>query len=729
VSGGRTTDLLQRCIDEIASMREGWEFEAKRALGRDGRGKVPKDFWPSYSALANTSGGVILLGGAERADGLLDLVGFPNIEEVEQDLWSTLGNPQKVSVDLLSRHDVRRFEVAQGRWVLVIRVPKASRNDLPVYINGNMSTGTYIRRNSGDHRAGAALLRRLIADSLADNDATLVTTIGLDALHPETVEKYRDTLRAKRPDHPFLSSSQPTFLQQIGAAGTRGADEPIRPTRAGLWMFGIERALLSQNPAWYLSFKRLPAYDTDERRWTDRVHPDGTWPPNLFEFYLRAQPKLVQDVPVPFALDRDLFRIDETRVHAALREALVNCLVHADHGGNTGIRVEAGPQGFSFRNPGLLLISEDRLWEGGYSVPRNPTLHKLFALIQLGEREGSGGRVMWQAWSRQRWGEPQIRQDSELWETRLTLSRESLLSERALAALKHRFGERYVTLPRLERELLAIVEVEREVDHARLIEATGGHSRDVTLAIQRLRKGDLLQSAGRGKSMTYLPAESSTDSSPSSMDNLPSSTDSSPSSTDSSPSSTDNSSSSMDSLPSSTDNPPSSTDKNRESYEKAIPSMDRAGESHVRNQSSTDSGQGSQDSGQSSTDSANTPAPGSGVATRTAADATPAPESPQASTPTASPLTDAMIDALRRSPLISKVASVRRSATSEVEDAVVHLCSVRPMTVEDLATILNRTKGTLRDAYLPRLIRDGRLIPTSDTPTDPRRAYRTAETP
>jgi ATP-dependent DNA helicase RecG len=43
-------------LDEVEALREGWDFEAKRATGKDGGGKLPEDFWPTYSAMANTRG-------------------------------------------------------------------------------------------------------------------------------------------------------------------------------------------------------------------------------------------------------------------------------------------------------------------------------------------------------------------------------------------------------------------------------------------------------------------------------------------------------------------------------------------------------------------------------------------------------------------------------------------------------------------------------------------------
>ncbi|MFE8031787.1 hypothetical protein [Thiohalocapsa marina] len=110
----------------------------------------------------------------------------------------------------------------------------------------------------------------------------------------------------------------------------------------------------------------LPQYQVDYReklsddsavRWTDRLTPDGTWAGNLYQFYLRVIQRLSADLKPPFQLDRDLFRKGETVVHEAIREALVNALIHADYQGRGGVVVEKYRDRLEFSNPGSLLVS------------------------------------------------------------------------------------------------------------------------------------------------------------------------------------------------------------------------------------------------------------------------------------------------------------------------------------------------------------------------------------
>ena len=63
-------------IEEILARREDTDFEVKAAQGRDGDGELPRSVWESYSAMANTEGGIILLGAREDESRDLTLLGL-----------------------------------------------------------------------------------------------------------------------------------------------------------------------------------------------------------------------------------------------------------------------------------------------------------------------------------------------------------------------------------------------------------------------------------------------------------------------------------------------------------------------------------------------------------------------------------------------------------------------------------------------------------------------------
>lgn len=165
-------------------------------------------------------------------------------------------------------------------------------------------------------------------------------------------------------------------------------------------MFGRERSILDALPHYQLDYQERLSKDP-ETRWTYRLTLDGKWEPNLFNFYYRVYSRLVNDINVPFQLDRDAVRRGETHVHEALREALVNSLVHADHVSTRPLVVTKVTNSILFSNPGRLRISLQQLYDGGISDPRNPNLQKMFQMLGLGEKAGSGFGKILRAWTEQ----------------------------------------------------------------------------------------------------------------------------------------------------------------------------------------------------------------------------------------------------------------------------------------------------------------------------------------
>lgn len=82
--------------------------------------------------------------------------------------------------------------------------------------------------------------------------------------------------------------------------------------------------------------------------------------------------------------------MDDTPVHKAVREALVNTLVNADYYGRQGLVVQKYPDKFVFANPGSFRIPLKDALDGGTSDPRNATILKMFSMLDIGERAGSG---------------------------------------------------------------------------------------------------------------------------------------------------------------------------------------------------------------------------------------------------------------------------------------------------------------------------------------------------
>lgn len=481
---------------------EGNDTEFKSA-----RGGLPGSFWETYSAMANTQGGTIVLGVAER-DGQFVREGVPDAAQLRTVLWNQLNDRQKISRNLLVDADVRTMS-AEDRQYVVVRVPPAARRERPVYIGANPLTGTYRRAEEGDYRCSEEEVRRMLADQAdVPADARIIEHFGQEDFDAETIKQYRNRFASRDPDHPWLSEGDTGLLGKLGAlrrdraAGIEGA------TAAGMLMFGTFAALREAIPAYHVDYRERLSSDPAVR-WTDRLVPDGTWESNLFQFFQRVVQRISADLKIPFQLDRALYRKDDTIVHEALREAVVNALIHADYRGQGGIVIERYADRIELSNPGSLLVSREQLLRGSVSECRNKGLQLMFQMIGGGEKAGSGMDKIRSGWRSQHWRSPKIEETMQPDRVRLVLPMVSLIPPDVETELRERFGERFTELDATGVQAVVTARVEGTVTNGRMQEITGGHPKDITGVLQGLvRDGFLEQQNQRRRASYRLPSDS-----------------------------------------------------------------------------------------------------------------------------------------------------------------------------------------------------------------------------
>lgn len=331
-------------IFQFDSYREDNRREVKKA-----KGGLPASLWETYSAFANCYGGVIILGVKENKDGSWYMTGLDNAAKLRKDFWDTINNKNKVSTNLLTDNDVEIFEESNG-IIMVIHVPKAKREQKPIYINGDMFSGTFRRNWEGDYHCGRSEVLAMLRDQPEETaDMKILQDMPLDVLNSETVRAYRNRHMAYRTEHVWERLSDEEYLERIGAAKLSVRDHTLHPTAAGLLMFGEEYKILYEFSEYFLDYREVldPTI-----RWTDRLQSSsGDWTGNLFDFFFRVYGKLVKDLKIPFKLD-GITRVDDTPVHKALM--------------------------------------------------------KMFNLIGIGERAGSGVPDIYSVWKQQGWKRPEV---------------------------------------------------------------------------------------------------------------------------------------------------------------------------------------------------------------------------------------------------------------------------------------------------------------------------------
>lgn len=486
---------------DLQSLSESFELEFKLAQGADGKGKLPDDFWRTYSAMANSRGGCIVLGVKEKKGNFI-IEGICDIAVVKKQLFDIANNKKKVNVNLLTESLVEIFEI-NNKKIIIVNIPAAKREQKPVYLNNQPMSETYFRRHEGDCHCSEEQIKRMLVEQVEESrDDRILVGFDFNDIDQSSLRAYRNLFAIAKPQHPWLEQELFDLFRSIGGwrRDRQSGEEGI--TLAGILMFGTWNAIQDAVPNYFVDYRERDEALSDIR-WIDRIYPDGSWSGNIFDFYRRTYRKLTTDLKVPFEL-QDGIRLGETKVHESLREALVNTLVHADYTERSSILVVRRPDLFGFRNPGLMRVPPEIAVKGGETDCRNRRMHQMFLMIGVGERAGSGVPKIMSGWKWANWRTPKLYEKMEPSEqTLLELSTVSLISQEVTEQLVGLFGQSFHHLDDLERMIIVTAATEGWINHERACQLTTRHSRDVTLAFPKLVDKGFLVSSGEKREKSY----------------------------------------------------------------------------------------------------------------------------------------------------------------------------------------------------------------------------------
>jgi len=382
----------QELLENLNLLDENERIEAKRAQ------EAGKSLLETVCAFANEphlGGGWLLLGVTPDEQAL-----FPGyaVEGVPQ--------PDKLSADLASqcatvfnmplRVDIRT-ETLAGEPVVVVFVPEAAPQDKPIFFKATgLPKGAFRRIGSTDQRCTEDDLEMLYQSRQRESfDAGLVFGAEPEDLDDNAIADYRQARAEANPDAEELRWTDAELLQALSAV-RRDAAGAWRPTVAGLLLFGKSVALRRCFPMTRVDYIRVPG-----REWVP--HPDRRFDTvelraPLFTLLRRTQAAVLDDLPKGFGLEEgQLQRSDRPVIPLrALREALVNALMHRSYRVQAPVQVIRYANRLEIRNPGFSLKSPDHLGEPG-SMPRNPHIAAVLHETRFAETKGSGIRAMREA--------------------------------------------------------------------------------------------------------------------------------------------------------------------------------------------------------------------------------------------------------------------------------------------------------------------------------------------
>lgn len=476
-------------LNKVLKMKEGSNIEFKKA-----KNQVPKSFWETYSAFANTDGGIVIFGIDEKSK---EVTGVTDAYKLRDDLFNNLNNPNKVSKNIISNKDVK-IVVEKELQLLIITIPEAPYNSKPIYLNGDPRE-SYERLGEGDRKLSIEKYKALIVGAKEETDNELLKNYNLDDLDTETLKIYRKELYEKSSNEKYKDIDFREMLIELGALrkDRQGTNEYLLTT-GGLLFFGKYTAITDRFPGFQLDyFEKESSLDTD---WIDRVSTgDMAYPDlNVYKFFRIVLAKLNLTIKDTFILKDEIkTRLPyKSDLFTSIREALVNALMHSYYDSDKPIKVTAYPDYYEFINPGKMRVTVEEFIHGGTSDIRNHTMSSIMRRIGISEKAGSGGPRIFDVAAKYKLKLPEVIRDQ--YSTSLRIWKVDL----------EKIIEKY---PSPQKEILLYLIKHQSISRGEAEEKLLIENYQFRVAVNDLLEEGMLDIIGRGRSTRYMLKTSSSE--------------------------------------------------------------------------------------------------------------------------------------------------------------------------------------------------------------------------
>ncbi len=447
---------------------------------------VPKDALSTVSAFANTAGGHLVFG-VKQANGTFTVTGVTDADKIQNDFLGQVRDTNKLSIRLPINGTAH--QLPEG-IVLAFYIPEASRQEKPVYIDGNPKKA-HIRRGGRDDTCTGDELLRFIRDASGTRfDAEPLDVDTSRCFDEATVRWYRTRFTASNPSRD-TAVDDTAFLRNWGFLVEQGGI--LRPTRAAILVLGSGEYVRQVLPRMAVDVQlyRNASADYDSAvRWADRLTVEDNlikaWQA-IVEFYFRHSER-------PFAVDAStLRRDDDPPDYISFRESAINLLIHQDFGDTTRVPViRFFRDQTEFFNPGDAFATREQLLDPGDKDVRNPSIVNAFRRIGLSDQGGTGVRAIFDGWRRLGYLPPEIENHKAEKSFRLRLRKEKLMTEAQLLAQANLGAH----LSAQEADVFAYLTRKGQIDLTDVKALTGLSGSDARQLVQRLTVQALLVAQG-----------------------------------------------------------------------------------------------------------------------------------------------------------------------------------------------------------------------------------------
>ena len=379
--------MTEQDLMRILNQHEWKDVEFKEA--KDG---VPKSAYESVSAFANTEGGHLVFG-INKDGAKFEVVGVKNVDKVQNDFITTIRQKEKVSC----RIDIKEsLETVLDKNILIFYIPEATRQNKPVYLNGDIKR-SFLRKGACNVKCSDEELMRLISD--ASKDRYDCETLDFDinnCFSSKDILWYRQQYEGKIGNRSYSNLSDEDFLFQMGFI--KETQSGKRPTVASILLFGSDGHVRNILARPIIDCQRFLGKSDSfgEGRWHDRVVCDY----NLVQSWDSVMQWYYRFAEIPFQVDpKTLQRKDQPVDFVAFRESIVNVFIHQNYADQTRKPVIRHYADLTkFWNPGDAFATVEELLEPGEKEVRNPLIVTAFRRIGFSENAGWGLSDVFKNW-------------------------------------------------------------------------------------------------------------------------------------------------------------------------------------------------------------------------------------------------------------------------------------------------------------------------------------------
>jgi ATP-dependent DNA helicase RecG len=463
----------QQLIEKLEDIE--WEdFEVKEA-----KSEIPKSSWESVSAFSNTAGGWLVFG-VKKIGKEYEIVGVKNSEKISQDFLGVLrGN--KFNKKLTAK--CKKYLIDEKN-VLAFYIEAKHPREKPIYYDNLKNT--FIRAGGSDQRATQEEIDNFYRTSSFEEKDKELTELKFEDLDKETINQYRNFFIQVNPTHRYNTLKDKEFLEKLGVI------KDNKVTFGGLLIFGKEddlNDLISNYRIEYLEIAGT-SYEDAPTRYNYRLSSEK----NLFLIFFDIYERLIKQIEIPFSIKQGA-RDDDPSHLQALREALVNLIIHTDYFSLQNPRIRVFTDRFEFFNPGALPKKIELILKEDFSLPRNPTLAKAFRFLRFSENIGSGFHKMIYGWDKKYHLKPIIDGDFDFYKITFPLTKSGTITKTITNTITNTItkGEDK------EKEILGIIENNPSLSAAQIAEMVGLSTIGVRYHIKNLKKKERIKRKGHGK--------------------------------------------------------------------------------------------------------------------------------------------------------------------------------------------------------------------------------------